>query len=143
MSYDSMQVNEETIGGLGLMGLELWWFLLAKPKSRQVTAQGGIQAVTVTVNDGYEPSNIVVQAGQLVRLNFDRRDPSNCLEGVRIPDFRIAQKLILNQITPIEFMPDHPGRYEFSCGMNMFRGVIEVQAGDLGDDVDKRLAELV
>ena len=138
-----MQVNEETIGRLGLMGLELWWFLLAKPKSRQVTAQGGIQAVTVTVNDGYEPSNIVVQAGQLVRLNFDRRDPSNCLEEVRIPNFHIAQKLILNQITPIEFMPDHPGRYEFSCGMNMFRGVIEVQAGDLGDDVDKRLADLV
>ena len=143
MSYDSMQVNEETIGGLGLMGLELWWFLLAKPKSRQVTAQGGIQAVTVTVNDGYEPSNIVVQAGQLVRLNFDRRDPSNCLEEVRIPNFHIAQKLILNRITLIEFMPDHPGRYGFSCGMNMFRGVIEVQAGDLGDDVDKRLAELV
>ena len=40
-------------------------------------------------------------------------------------------------------MPDHPGRHEFSCGMNMFRGVIEVQAGDLGDDVDKRLADLV
>jgi len=41
-----------------------------------------------------------VQAGQLVRLNFDRRDPSNCLEEVRTPDFRIAQRLILNQITP-------------------------------------------
>ena len=26
---------------------------------------------------------------------------------------------------------------------NMFRGVIEVQAGDLGDDVDKRLADRV
>ena len=119
-----------TLGGLGLMGLELWWFLRAKPKSRQVTAQGGIQAVTVTVDGGYEPSQIVVQSGQLVRLNFDRRDPSNCLEEVRIPNFRIAQKLILNQITPIEFMPDRPGRYEFSCGMNMFRGVIEVQAED-------------
>ena len=78
-----------------------------------------------------------------MRLNFDRRDPSNCLEEVRIPDFCIAQKLTLNQITPIEFVPDHPSRYEFSCGMNMFRGVIEVQAGGLGDDVDKRLADLV
>ena len=117
--------------------------LAGQPKSRQVTAQGGIQAVTVTVNGGYEPSQIVVQAGQLVRLNFDRRDPSNCLEEVRIPNFHIAQKLILNQIIPIEFMPDHLGRYEFSCGMNMFRGVIEVQAGNLGDDVDKRLADLV
>ena len=111
--------------------------MLAKPKSRQVAAQGGIQAVTVTVDGGYEPGQIVVQSGQLVRLNFDRRDPSHCLEEVRIPNFRIAQKLSLNQITPIEFMPDRPGRYEFSYGMNMFCGVIEVQAGDLGDDVDK------
>ncbi len=120
-----------TLGGLGLMGSELWWFLVSKPQSRQVKAQDGIQTVTVTVDGGYEPSQIVVQAGQLVRLNFDRRDPSSCLEEVRIPDFRIAQKLTLNQITPIEFTPDKPGRYEFSCGMNMFRGVIEVQAGDL------------
>ncbi|MDX2228169.1 MAG: hypothetical protein NW220_00935 [Leptolyngbyaceae cyanobacterium bins.349] len=30
-----------TLGGLGLIGLELWWFLLSKPKSRQVTAGNG------------------------------------------------------------------------------------------------------
>ncbi|MBE9010267.1 hypothetical protein IQ250_08620 [Pseudanabaenaceae cyanobacterium LEGE 13415] len=24
-----------TLGGLGLIGLELWWFLLSKPKSRK------------------------------------------------------------------------------------------------------------
>jgi plastocyanin domain-containing protein len=120
-----------TLGGLGLIGLELWWFLLNKPQASQVKVQGGIQAVTVTVDGGYEPSRIVVQVGQPVRLNFDRRDPSSCLEEVRIPGFRIAQKLTLNQITPIEFTPDKPGRYEFSCGMSMFRGVIEVQAGDL------------
>lgn len=117
-----------TAGGLGLIGLELWWFLLSKPKSRKATTQRGIQEVTVTVDGGYEPSQIVVQVGQLVRLNFDRKDPSSCLEEVRFPDFRIAQMLTLNQVTPIEFTPDKPGRYEFSCGMNMFRGVVEVQA---------------
>ncbi|NJR59432.1 MAG: cupredoxin domain-containing protein [Cyanobacteria bacterium CRU_2_1] len=116
-----------TLGGLGLIGLELWWFLLSKPKSRQATTQGGVQEVTVTVDGGYEPSQIVVQAGQLVRLNFDRKDPSSCLEEVRFPDFRIAQELPLNQTTAIEFTPDQPGRYEFTCGMNMFRGVVEVQ----------------
>jgi plastocyanin domain-containing protein len=119
-----------TIGGLGLIGLELWWFLLSKPKSRQAVAKAGIQEVTVTVDGGYEPSQIVVQAGQPVRLNFHRKDPSSCLEEVRFPDFHIAQELPLNQVTTIEFTPDKPGRYEFTCGMNMFRGVVEVQAGD-------------
>lgn len=119
-----------TVGGLGLIGLELWWFLLSKPKSRKATTEGGVQEVTVTVDGGYEPNQIVVQAGQPVRLNFDRKDPSSCLEEVRFPDFRIAQFLTLNQITPIEFTPNKPGRYEFACGMNMFRGVVEAQAAD-------------
>lgn len=117
-----------TAGGLGLIGLELWWFLLSKPKSRKTTTQNGVQEITVTVDGGYEPSQIVVQAGQPVRLNFDRKDPSSCLEEVRLPDFRIAQDLPLNQVTAIEFTPDKPGRYEFTCGMNMFRGVVEAKS---------------
>jgi plastocyanin domain-containing protein len=82
------------------------------------------------VDGGYEPSQIVVQAGQPVRLNFHRKDASSCLEEVRFPDFRIAKELPLNQTTAIEFTPDKPGRYEFTCGMNMFRGVVEVQSGE-------------
>ncbi|QYO68580.1 hypothetical protein JVX88_20020 [Leptolyngbya sp. 7M] len=27
-----------TLGGLGLIGLELWWFLLSKPKSKKAVA---------------------------------------------------------------------------------------------------------
>jgi plastocyanin domain-containing protein len=116
-----------TLGGLGLIGAELWWFLRRKPTSQTARTDQGIQEVTVIVNGGYEPNQVIVKAGHLVRLNFDRKDPSSCLEEIRIPDFKIAQKLLLNQITPIEFTPDKPGRYEFSCGMNMFRGIVEVQ----------------
>ena len=117
-----------TVGGLSLVGLELWWFLLSKPKARQAAIEAGVQEVTVTVDGGYEPSQIVVQVGQPVRLNFDRKDPSSCLEEVRVPDFHIAQSLPLNRTTAVEFTPNKPGRYEFTCGMNMFRGVIEVHS---------------
>ncbi|HEY9823877.1 MAG TPA: cupredoxin domain-containing protein [Stenomitos sp.] len=116
-----------TAVGLGLIGLELWWFLFSKPKSHRATASSGVQEVTVTVDGGYEPSQIVVQAGQPVRLKFDRKDPNSCLEEVKFPDFHIAQALPLNQVTAIDFTPDKPGRYEFTCGMNMFRGVVEAQ----------------
>lgn len=68
-----------------------------------------------------------MNVGQPVRLNFYRKDPSSCLEEVRFPDFRIAQELPLNQITPIEFTLNKPGIYTFSCGMNIFRGVLEVK----------------
>lgn len=114
-----------TLGGIGLISLELWWFLLSKPKSQKaVTVSGGIQEVTVTVDGGYEPSRILVQAGQPVRLNFHRQDPSSCLEQVLIPDFHIAADLRLNQVTSVEFTPKKAGSYVFSCGMNMFRGEI-------------------
>jgi plastocyanin domain-containing protein len=37
----------------------------------------------------------------------------------------------LNQVTPVEFTPQKPGQYTFACGMNMFRGVVEVKTAEL------------
>lgn len=113
-----------TLAGLGLIGLELWWFLFSKPQSKKATATGGIQEINITVDGGYEPSRIVVQAGQSVRLNFERIDPSSCLEQVLIPDFHIAVNLPVNVVTSVEFTPKKVGNYIFTCGMNMFRGEI-------------------
>jgi plastocyanin domain-containing protein len=124
-----------TLGGLGLIGLEIWWFLLSKPKSQKaVTTRGNIQEVTVTVDGGYDPSRIVVQAGIPVRLKFERKDPSSCLEQVVILDFHIAADLPLNQVTTVEFTPEKPGEYTFTCGMNMFRGAISVQSADASEE---------
>ena len=117
-----------TIGGLTLIGLELWWFLFSKAKGQQAEYIQGIQELTITVDGGYEPATVVVKAGQLVRLNFLRRDPNRCLEEVLLPDFHIVRELPLNQVTAVEFTPQKPGRYLFTCGMNMFRGVVEVQS---------------
>ncbi|BAZ23715.1 hypothetical protein NIES4073_46040 [Kalymmatonema gypsitolerans NIES-4073] len=116
-----------TSAGLALIGLEIWWFLLSKPKSQKAEAHDGIQEVTITVDGGYEPSRVVVNALQPVRLNFLRRDPSSCLEQVVLSDFHIAQELELNQVTTVEFTPEKAGQYTFACGMNMFRGVLEVK----------------
>ena len=116
-----------TLGGLGLIGLELWWFLFSKNKATKANSEQGIQELTINVDGGYEPDRVIVKSGQPVRLNFFRRDPSSCLEKVLLPDFQIAQDLPLNHVTPIEFTPPKPGQYQFTCGMNMFRGVVEVQ----------------
>lgn len=114
-----------TISGLGLIGLELWWFLLSKTKAQQTMSARGIQEATITVDGGYQPDRLVVQVGQPVKLNFLRKDPSSCLEKVLFPDFHIATDLKLNQITSVEFTPQQPGEYQFTCGMNMYRGVVE------------------
>lgn len=116
-----------TLGGLGLIGSEAWWFLFSKTKTQQATSHQGIQELEITVDGGYTPDRIVVQAGQPVRLNFFRKDPSSCLEKVLLPDFYKALDLQLNQTTTVEFIPEKPGEYIFHCGMNMFRGVLVVQ----------------
>ena len=117
-----------TLGGLALIGLELWWFLLSKSQGQQATANQGIQELTIKVDGGYNPDRVVVKAGQPVRLNFFREDPSSCLEKVILPDFHIAKDLDLDRVTPVEFTPQKPGEYPFTCGMNMARGVVEVKA---------------
>lgn len=116
-----------TGGGIALIGLELWWFLFSKTKVQKVASEAGMQEITITVDGGYEPDRIRVSAGQPVRLKFLRRDPSSCLEKVLIPDFQIAEDLPLHQTTPVEFTPQEPGSYPFTCGMNMFRGTVEVR----------------
>lgn len=116
-----------TGAGLVLIGWELWWFLVRRAKPQTAAIAETWQELTITVDGGYHPSHVVVQAGQPLRLHFDRRDPNHCLDEVRFPDFQIAQHLPNNQVTAIEFLPTQPGRYEFTCGMAMFRGVLEVQ----------------
>lgn len=116
-----------TLGGLGLIGAEVWWFLLSKTKSQQATSHQGIQEIDIVVDGGYKPDRITVNLGQPVRLNFFRKDPSSCLEKVLLPDFHKAVDLNINQITSVEFTPTEAGEYIFHCGMNMFRGVIQVE----------------
>ncbi|WP_017658805.1 cupredoxin domain-containing protein [Baaleninema simplex] len=117
-----------TLGGIALIGLELWWFLGSKTQARKATSDAAIQQIDITVDGGYAPDRIVVEAGKPVRLNFYRKDPSACVEQVILPDFKRSIELALNETTSVEFTPQKPGAYSFHCGMNMVRGEIEVRS---------------
>ncbi len=121
-----------TLGGIALIGAEVWWFLFKKNKVQQTTLQQGLQELTITVDGGYQPNYIVVQVGQPVRLNFCRKDANSCLEEVLFPDFGIDTHLPLNKTTPIQFTPQKTGEYQFTCGMRMYRGVVDVQTSTTG-----------
>jgi hypothetical protein len=75
-------------GGLALIAWELWWFL-GRHGSSVAAHEGerGVQEITITVDGGYAPSRIRVQAGRPVRLAFHRIDPSGCVAQVIFPDF--------------------------------------------------------
>ncbi len=115
------------LGGLTLIGAELWWFLGRKQQQQQATQSNGVQEVLITVDGGYRPDRIVVVVNELVKLSFHRLDRNSCLDEVLIPDFGISARLPVGQTTTVEFTPTKVGEYAFTCGMRMFRGIIEVK----------------
>ncbi len=58
------------LGGLTLVGAELWWFLGRKQQKQQATQSNGVQEVLVTVDGGYRPDRVVVNNGESVRLSY-------------------------------------------------------------------------
>ena len=115
------------LGGLTLVGAELWWFLGRKQQKQQAIQSNGVQEVLITVDGGYRPDRIIVAINQPVQLSFDRLDNNSCLDEVLIPNFGISTRLPVGQTTTVEFTPTKAGEYTFTCGMRMFRGVIEVK----------------
>lgn len=60
---------------------------------------------------------ISVEHGKPVRLNFRREETAACSERVLLPEFGRQAELPEGEIVPIDFTPEQPGEYEFTCGM--------------------------
>jgi plastocyanin domain-containing protein len=117
-----------TLVGLALIGWIVWYFWLWKGESVAArNASGGVQEIDVTVKGGYQPATVVARAGRPLRLNFTRREATPCGEEVVLPDFGKRAHLPQDKTVPVEITPEKPGEYEFTCGMNMYRGKIIVE----------------
>jgi plastocyanin domain-containing protein len=115
------------LGGVGLIGLVLWYFFGERESVAAAVNAGGVQEIGVTVKGGYSPDVIAVKRGVPVRLNFYRDETSSCSEQVIFSDFGIARDLPAFKTTAIEFTPDKPGEFPFTCGMNMLHGKLVVE----------------
>lgn len=117
-----------TLVGLGVIVWIVWYFWFWKGESVAARAgAGGVQEVDVTVKGGYQPASIVVEAGRPVRLNFTRRESTPCGEEVVLPEFGRRAHLPQDKTVPVEIVPGRPGEYEFTCGMNMYKGKLIVR----------------
>ena len=115
------------VGGVALIALILWYFFGEREAVAAKAGAGGVQEINVTVKGGYTPDVIEVRQGRPVRLNFYRDETSSCSEQVVFGDFGVARELPAFKTVPVEFTPDKPGEYTFTCGMNMLRGKLVVR----------------
>ena len=116
------------LGGLSLIGFILWYFFGEREKVAAQVGASGVQEIKVTVKGGYSPDVIVVKQGKPVRLDFYRDETSSCSEQIIFGDFGIARDLPAFKTTPVEFTPEKSGEFTFTCGMNMLRGKLVVEA---------------
>ncbi len=98
----------------------------ALPVGNQPTTaelEDGVQVLRMTATDrGYTPNEFQVEANKPVRLIIDG-EARGCASYFVAPKLGISERLELGTNSEFEFTPA-PGRYDFSCSMGMFSGVI-------------------
>lgn len=94
---------------------------------KNAVVKDGVQMVKTTFTaSGYAPTSFTVEAGMPVRWEIDGHgNAGGCRSVFQVPAFNI-QELVTEGVKVVEFTPDAPGRYSFSCGMGMYPGSFDV-----------------
>lgn len=119
------------VGGILIGVVVLFAFKAVAGKTNEsstaVLRAGGAQEVTLTLGAiGYEPDPIRVKAGIPVRITVDLGSVKGCTASVVMPSFGVRKRAVPGD-NVIEFTPDKPGTYPFSCSMGMSQGIIVVE----------------
>lgn len=86
----------------------------------------GVQTIEMkVVGSGYSPNYFTVKKGIPVKWKIDGVNVFGCQAYLVVPKLGI-QKTIVEGEQIVEFTPDETGFINFSCGMGMYRGRIEV-----------------
>lgn len=94
----------------------------AKP-APAVEAKKEPRTVQLTVTEaGFEPSPINVKAGEPLKLIVTRKTDKTCATELVMNEYKISQKLPLNQPVEIAFTPTKAGELKYGCAMGMMIG---------------------
>ena len=117
-----------TVGGVALaIGVNFYFFAPRRATVVPPSPADGPQEQRIIVRDGYAPAVIEVRAGRPVRLVFRREEVEGCSDTVLMPEWGIVHRLPAFEDTAVEFTPQTPGTFEFTCGMHMLRGTVVVR----------------
>jgi len=102
----------------------------------------GPQVATIVVDGGYHPPKVLALAGMPLRLVFDRHDEGACTDRVLVPALGIDAALVAHAHTTVDLPSLDAGHYDFSCGMRMVHGEIDVVAPGTALPPTARLAPI-
>lgn len=131
------------LGAINLQnGLTLVGYPLSFPKlsgrtelqagaDSNVVSEGGKQLIRMKLINSYpyySPSgNYTVRAGVPVKIRIDGYG-TGCRGAFMLPQLGVRMYLD-KDINEVEFTPQTPGTYSFSCAMGMYRGTLNVVSG--------------
>ncbi|MDA8267733.1 MAG: heavy metal translocating P-type ATPase [Actinomycetota bacterium] len=92
----------------------------------EASAGGAAQLATIVIDGGYHPARVLAEENIPLRLAFDRREDGACSERVVFPSLDLEAVLLAHGKTDVELGALSAGTYEFSCGMGMLHGSVEV-----------------
>lgn len=85
------------------------------------------QNVNITVAGGYQPAVVKLQKDVPATLTFTRTNAQGCLDVVHSKSLHFEKNLPLNESQTVTVATDKAGEYEFSCGMDMFKGKVVIE----------------
>ncbi len=100
----------------------------ARPATAPATPPASGKIAIALTEKGFEPTPVQVVKGQPVTLVVTRKTDQTCATELTIPEYKIDQKLPLNQPVEISFTPEKSGDLEYGCAMDhMVKGVLQVR----------------
>src|SRR5688572_15739582 len=82
--------------------------------------------VLIRVDRGWSPDAIIVRQGERLRLRLLRESDRRCTREILFPSLGIRRELPVGRPVTVTLRPRHAGTIEFTCGMRMLRGALEV-----------------
>ena len=97
-----------------------------KAQTRTIAADQTPIAITLT-EQGFQPEEVTVTAGQPVKLVVTRVTERTCATEFVVKELGIKRTLPLNRPVEVAFTPRKRGALRYACAMDMVSGQLVVQ----------------